>query len=414
MLWLWEELIFLLFDYKESAKLAVCPGRLFLLLIYFEVAEDKIRNIYITTNVTCNLRCIYCYEEKTSNEIFDVELAKERLFKLLSEKTGGSTIVNFHGGEPFLVFSRIRELCEWIWAQDLDEPYLFFATTNGTLVHGEIQDWLSRNRYRFIAGLSLDGNRDMQNMNRSNSFDKIDIDFFASTWPDQGVKMTVSPLSIEQLASGVEFIHSKGIHHILVNLAYMVDWNDPKYARIYQRELKKLAAFYKKNPALNLDTIFDLPFKLLVSPEARNRKWCGAGTDVKAFDIDGRQYPCHLFFESVCGKEKSEGWYDIDFSSPKEYISEECSACPLYPTCPTCYGANYIERGKIGSRDMSLCRLEKIRTLEVARFEYDRIMNSNDDESISADEAAKRVQTLDALMKIEPLLISIEKELADI
>ncbi|MBQ9174618.1 MAG: radical SAM protein [Bacteroidales bacterium] len=377
-------------------------------------SEEQIRNIYITTNVTCNLRCIYCYEDKSSKEIFDVEKAKQRLQKLLSVKTGGSTIVNFHGGEPFLVFDRIRELCEWLWEQELEEPYVFFATTNGTLVHGEIQEWLSKNSHRFIAGLSLDGTRDMQNMNRTNSFDKIDIDFFARTWPRQGVKMTVSPISIDTLADGVAFIHSTGLHRILVNLAYMVNWNDPKFAKIYRRELRKLAAFYKENPDLPLDTIFDLPFKLLVAPDAWKRKWCGAGTAVNAFDIDGRQYPCHLFFESVCGKEKSEGWHDIDFASPDEYVSKECSVCPIYPTCPTCYGANYIERGKIGSRDMSLCRLEKIRTLEVARFTYDRIMNSNDEDRISAEEAAERSITLDALMKIEPLLLSIEKELSDI
>lgn len=378
------------------------------------LSEDQIKNIYITTNVTCNLRCIYCYEDKSSCEIFDVEKTKQQLVRQLSEKSGGSTLINLHGGEPFLVFDRIRELCEWLWEQEVQEPYLFFTTTNGTLVHGEIQEWLTRNKDRFIAGLSLDGTREMQNMNRSNSFDKIDIDFFARTWPGQGVKMTVSPLSIDYLADGIRFLHSKGIHHILVNLAYMVNWNDPKFARIYQRELKKMAAFYKENPALPRDTIFDLPFKLLVAPDARTRKWCGAGTHVKAFDIDGRQYPCHLFFESVCGKEKSEGWHDIDFASPKEYISEECSECPLYPTCPTCYGANYIERGKIGSRDMSLCRLEKIRTLEVAKFEYDRIMNSHDEEDISAEEAAERARTLEALLKIEPLLLSIEKELADL
>ncbi len=373
--------------------------------------EDSIRNIYITTNVTCNLRCIYCYEDKSSTEIFDVEKTKASLLSQLQEKSGGRTIVNFHGGEPFLVYKQIKELCEWIWEQETAEPYIFFATTNGTLVHGEIQEWLLKNKHRFIAGLSLDGNREMHNMNRSNSFDKIDIEFFAKTWPEQGVKMTVSPKSIEQLAAGVEFIHSTGIHNILVNLAYMVNWNEPHFAKVYQRELKKLAEFYKKNPELKRDTIFDVPFQLLVAPDAKKRKWCGAGTQTKAYDVDGREYPCHLFFESVCGKEKSEGWHDIDFSSPDVYISKECAVCPLYPTCPTCYGANYIERGNIGSRDMSLCKLEKIRILEVARFEYDRIMNSNDTDQINAEEASKRLNTLEALEKIEPILIEIEKEL---
>ena len=135
--------------------------------------EEKVRNIYITTNVSCNLRCIYCYEDKSSTEIFDINKTKEKLIQLLSVKTDGVTIVNFHGGEPFLVFDQIRELCEWMWTQEVPEKYVFFATTNGTKVHGHIQEWLTKNKDRFIAGLSLDGNREMQNTNRSNSFDQI-------------------------------------------------------------------------------------------------------------------------------------------------------------------------------------------------------------------------------------------------
>lgn len=376
--------------------------------------EEKVRNIYITTNVSCNLRCIYCYEDKSSTEIFDINKTKEKLIQLLSVKTDGVTIVNFHGGEPFLVFDQIRELCEWMWTQEVPEKYVFFATTNGTKVHGHIQEWLTKNKDRFIAGLSLDGNREMQNTNRSNSFDQIDIDFFVRTWPGQGVKMTVSPLTIGMLADGIIFLHSVGIHHILVNCAYMVNWNEPRFAKLYQRELKKLSKFYLENPKLERDTIFSLPFPLLLSKDARTRKWCGAGTEVQAFDIDGRKYPCHLFFESVCGKEKSEGWYDIDFSNPAVYISKECSECPIYPTCPTCYGANYIERSDIGRRDMSLCTLEKIRTLEVAKFEYNRIMSSSEEEAdLSPKELQTRINTLEALSKIEPLLKDIEKELSD-
>ena len=139
--------------------------------------EQK-KNIYITTNVSCNLRCTYCYEDKSGNEEFDVELTKRRLFDILTKNPNDSFIINLHGGEPFLVFQKIKELCEWVWEQNVSNEYLFFATTNGTKVHGEIKDWLYKNRQRFIAGLSLDGTREMHNINRSNSFDLIDIDFF--------------------------------------------------------------------------------------------------------------------------------------------------------------------------------------------------------------------------------------------
>ena len=111
---------------------------------------DWKRNITITTNVSCNLNCIYCYENKNSNHSFNVDNAKIRLSNLLSQRSGGGTTISFHGGEPFLVYDKIKELCEWLWDQHFPEPYRCFATTNGTLIHGDLQNWLYNNRKRFI------------------------------------------------------------------------------------------------------------------------------------------------------------------------------------------------------------------------------------------------------------------------
>lgn len=374
------------------------------------------KNIYITTNVQCNLRCIYCYEDKSGNEIFDMKKAKMRLKEDLSEPAEGMVMINLHGGEPFLVFDKIKELCEWSWQQNFPRNYIFFATTNGTKVHGRIKQWLFENRNRFIAGLSLDGTREMHNTNRSNSFDLIDINFFYKTWPKQVVKMTVSPLSIGTLADGIIFLNSVGFLKIDVNLAYMVNWGDPKYVRIYYRELTKLSEYYKENPALRKDcSIFDKNFNLLNTEKAMMRRWCGVGIETGAYNIDGKEYPCHLFFENVCGKEKSENWKNIDFSNPEEYIQGECRTCPIYPLCPTCYGANYIERNNIGLRDMNLCRLEKVRTLVIAKYEYDRIVNSKEDvNKLSSEEINKRLDILSALKKIAPVLEEYQKMVDDL
>lgn len=370
------------------------------------------KTIYITSNVQCNLRCTYCYEDKSGHEEMDVEETKKKIKELLSTPEDCLYTIDFHGGEPFLVFDKIKELCEWTWHQNFPQEFIFFATTNGTLVHGEIKDWLHANKNRFIAGLSLDGTREMQNMNRSNSFDKIDIDFFAKTWPNQSVKMTISPRSIETLAEGIEFIHSKGFLDISANLAYMVNWDNPKYLKAYYRELTKLGEFYKAHPELKKSSIFTMHMSSLVSPSSRNRRWCGAGVEMKAYNIDGKAYPCHLFFENVCGKEKSQAWQDIDFSNPEEYIKGECRECPIYPTCPTCYGSNYIERGDIGLRDMNLCKMEKIRTLVIAKYHYDRIVNSNYDASqLPVAEQQERAVILMALEKIAPVLEQYQAEI---
>lgn len=360
------------------------------------------KSVYITTNIACNLRCIYCYEkDKNDFTSFDLEQAKATLKRALAAKSPNGTIVNFHGGEPFLSYLKIRELCEWAWQQEFPEKFTFFATSNGTLIHGDLQDWLSRNKNRIVVGLSLDGNRKMHNINRSNSFDLIDIDFFVKTWPRQGVKMTISQKTISDLAEGVIFLHERGIKDVRANLAEMTDWSDEKFCVIYRAQLRKLSQYYLAHPEIQPCSLFNVRFAGLLNNDVR--KWCGAGTELQAIDIDGRKYPCHLFFESVCGKEKSIKSQKIDFSDPKQYISKTCGSCELLPICPTCYGSNYISRGKIGERDPNLCKLAKIRFEEVALFQYQRIINT-DITTLSEEERYRDMRTLEAIERIHTFL----------
>lgn len=368
--------------------------------------DEVTRTIYITTNAQCNLRCVYCYEDKIGNEVFDLEKAQAALREELSHITRGKTLISLHGGEPFLVFDKIKELCEWSWQQAFPQKYEFFATTNGTKIHGRIKQWLTDNKHRFVCGLSLDGTRDMQNLNRTNSFDFIDIDFFVYTWPNQVVKMTVSPLTIGSMSQGVIFLFSKGFNKVDVNLADMVDWSEWGYIKTYYQELTKLSEYFKLHPnRMENCSLFSIDFNSLNSDLTKRRRWCNIGDEMNVYDVDGRKYPCHLFLENVCGKDKSQAWRTIDFNDPNEYIMGECCSCPIYPLCPTCYAANYIERGKIGLRDMNRCRLEKVRTLVVAKHQYEMLMSDNRSyDKLSQHEIRNRIGTLKAIEKIAPVL----------
>lgn len=353
------------------------------------------------------MNCIYCYEDKSSKETFDIEIAKERISKFLDKPTEKGTLIDLHGGEPFMVFDKIKELCEWLWCQNSKEKFLVYCTTNGTLVHGEIKKWLNANKHRFCCGLSFDGNRNMQNANRSNSFDKIDLDFFLNTWPSQGIKMTISPKSINELADGVIFLHRKGVKEIHANLAEMVYW--PKELKsVYRRELEKLADYYLKHQDVDPCTLFKVPF-FKIGKAGNVDKWCGVGT-MNAYDIIGdKKYPCHLFFESVCGKDKSEQCFSIDFNDPHVYVSTECNNCPFLAICPTCYGSNYIARGDIGKRDMDICEFQKIRFSVVANFEYQKIMHSlSHIDDFEEEEKRKMLLKIEGIMKITTELNKIE------
>lgn len=363
------------------------------------------RNVTITTNESCNLNCIYCYEKKKSNKSFNVSNAKKQLFSILNDPNVGGVTISFHGGEPFLVFDKIKGLCEWLWGQQFIQPYRCFATTNGTLIHGEIQRWLYKNRDKFICSLSLDGNRDMHNANRSNSFDLIDIPFFIKAWPHQGVKMTISPKTITTLAAGIIFLHEMGIPDIRANLSEMTNWENEELLNVFQQELVKLESFYLDHPLIKPCSLFNVPFFKILEI-TMPQKWCGIG-EAPSYNIDTDQlYPCHLFFPSVCGQEKSKASELYDFTNPQSYISEECGKCAFLRICPTCYGANYIERGHPALRDMIMCKYHKKRFAIVADFEYKRIraMLENEEPIVDNPTRLRCYKIIEGIKKIIPQL----------
>ncbi len=75
------------------------------------------RHIFIQTNLSCNLKCSYCYERDKSGEEFDEHMAFNKLRSILSMPTELGTKIKLIGGEPFLVFQKIKSLCELIDVQ---------------------------------------------------------------------------------------------------------------------------------------------------------------------------------------------------------------------------------------------------------------------------------------------------------
>jgi len=271
------------------------------------IAIEK-KTISITLTEACNLNCIYCYERIKTNRRMPVSVAKEAIIatfdRAKQEKTHFVEIL-FHGGEPFIAFELIKEICEWLWAQEWgNTKYMCNATTNGTLVHGKIKEWLFNNQHRFVAGLSLDGTSWMQNRSRSNSYNNIEIEFFKNTWPDQGVKMTPSPGTMMSLADGVIHLHKTGFRNTNCSFANGINWEQDEFGtplnfrRVLYEQLQDLASYYLANPDVKPIEMIHMDFVALAAGKGSVTKRCGAGTIMRCWTPDGQCLPCHLFYEA--------------------------------------------------------------------------------------------------------------------
>lgn len=319
------------------------------------------KTIMLTITEHCNLNCRYCYEKNKSLRTMALETALHIVNDELTKDDGFDICeIQFFGGEPFVEFKLIQEICNYIWERAWPKETLCFATTNGTLVHGEVQQWLFDNRHRFTCSLSLDGNKTAHDINRCNSYDLIDLDFFLNTWPIQTAKMTISPESLPYLADSVIFLHEKGIP-FSNNLAYGVDWSDEKLLTTMEEQLNRLAWYYIEHPQIELCRMLDLHIEN-VNWDYKVSRWCGAGVSLNAYDVDGNCYPCHLF-QPLSSESKEPIDKVIAAFTKYDTADPRCSDCPIYNVCPTCYGHNYAATGNIAKRDESLCKFTKLSTL---------------------------------------------------
>jgi len=304
------------------------------------------------------------------------------------------------GGEPLLEFDLIKEIVAYTCSKKRKEKFIFFATTNGTILTEAMKKWFVAHKEIFVLGLSLDGARETHNFNRSNSFDKIDIDFFLTNWSNQGVKMTLSEYSLLHLAENIKFLHSKGVKDIQgVNLAEgNFDWSDNKYIKLLTPQLTELVEFYVENDTLELNQMFNMQLNFCEVKKERS-KWCGTGTGCPFFDVDGKMYPCSYMTPMTFSENELSEIAKVDFTNDDNFIDEDCfNNCYIYPICPNCAGGNYLVNKTFKERDKRRCRIQKFVSLFIADLQAKRITKNPkiyDAETLyHTIEAIKRIHSL--------------------
>ncbi|MDH6357792.1 radical SAM protein [Parabacteroides sp. PF5-9] len=361
-----------------------------------ERVENRIHSLsFILTN-KCNLKCSYCYEINKGYATINVDFVKQTIGEHFTRNDVDEIRIVFFGGEPFLEFNLIKEICEWVWSKEWEKKYHFFTVTNGTLIHGKIKDWLKINKDRFSVKLSLDGNRDSHNLNRSNSFDLIDISFFKENWGDRPVSMTISEETIHHLYNNIVYIHSLGLKVGGSNFADGIDWGNDKYKQILIEQLEKLCVFYINNPDVIPAPIINMHI-YKCEEEKKKRKWCGCGEYMSAFDTDGGKHPCSFFSPMTFNKDHSLKINQTDWSNADILVDNDCfDNCYLEPACRNCYAANYLKNGEFNIRDKSKCELMKVRAVFSAALAAHKLVNNPIDNY-------KNSLTIKAIQKINNL-----------
>lgn len=305
----------------------------------------------------CNLRCNYCFycdeaeaREKKSAKKMEISTA-ENLIKKMFDFCGEDSVLTFmfQGGEPLLAgvdfFKKFIEAAEK--SRTKGSIIQYSLQTNGTLIDEDFCKLFKE--YNFLIGVSIDGDKEIHDKNRCNSFDKAmhGIELLKQSGIDFNI---LSVITAKTDASKLfDFYIRNGFRSVqpiycLDSLSGEKDDNSlgaKQLARFKKRlfnlwftEVSKGNHFYVRD--------FDNLLSLLTKGVAEQCGTSGRCNAQLVVEADGTCYPCDFYcldeFEcaninetDINGILNSEGLKN--FFSHDEEKNSLCTTCPVKPVC---------------------------------------------------------------------------------
>lgn len=336
------------------------------------LTESSMEAIYLVPSERCNLSCRYCYEKSKNPARMELSTAKKIIDDTFKKNKNTTKIkIDFRGGEPFLEFDFIKEICEWVIEKYNTRDFCFSAVTNGTCFTDESKNWLVAHKDIFKAPLSIDGNKKTHDFNRGNSFDLIDFDFFTNTWKNPESFTTFIPENANEIFDNLIFLIKKGFS-MRVNFEAITRWSNEQLKTV-SVQLKKLADYIlENNIEYHMNILSSAAFHDYVTEIKEDRRFvqiCNAGKNRRIYDASGNLFPCHTMVNSVFNQYSKGASKDVNKLLRTEILNPpECCECRFFYLCYICLGFSYSYAGDFKYRNWSFCDITKIRTFLAAYY----------------------------------------------
>lgn len=348
--------------------------------IWNRSSDTKRRSCMLLVTHACNLNCSYCYETYKDDQMMTFSTAQKIIKNELEHFDSNAfedLLIDFMGGEPLLNFPLIKEVVEWLEKDYPDFPWLCYATTNATLLCDDRKKWFEEHKNSIVLGGSYDGSPRLQAINRGEKALNADLEFLHFCWPYQGFRMTISKETLPNLANSIIDMQKKG-YTLDVALAQGIDWSDDD-AKIFLEQLRVLKNAYLKDESLYPINIMTRPLASIEKgvEGQMQKKFCGTGTNMVTYDVDGTAYGCHMFTPIVLGKERALQINKVNWEN--EEIGEDpyCCECIFKCWCPTCMGFNYRYRGDLAKRDTRWCKMILAEAIAVCEFQIEYLTSNH-------------------------------------
>lgn len=269
-------------------------------------AEGNLIELLLTEK--CNLACPYCLAgANKSMPSMNWEIARKAV-DLAMTMHSDTLAFEFAGGEPFLQFSLMRQVTDYIRNHPhLAGRRLFLSVqTNATLLNEERVQWLKETDIR--VGISVEGHAEAQNrgrpqVNGRESYPLLmrGIELLQRYGVSFGALVVLNRHNVDSVDSLIEFLVENRIYGFRLNpVAFVGDarfnWGS---VGLTQEEIiayfKELAGKIARGGWVLLEDNLRSMCDFLTSKQRRTRcmrAQCGAGDTFQAVAANGDIYPC--------------------------------------------------------------------------------------------------------------------------
>jgi len=256
---------------------------------------------------SCNLKCGYCFyadvtahRHKSNLGMMRRETAETLIGKALQE--ANQVLFGFQGGEPTLWgLDNFRFFTETVSRLNTNHTKIIYTLqTNGTLLNDEWADFFKE--YNFLVGLSLDGYRQLHELNRPGSY--ANAMRAAALLKKHGVEFNILSVITAETANNVDrlynFYKAQGFQYLQF-IPCIDDFGSAKATLTsprYARFLKKLFDYWYRDLMAGkgfsvryFDNIVDM--RMGYPPEQCSLN--GTCAIQCVVESDGGVYPCDFY-----------------------------------------------------------------------------------------------------------------------
>lgn len=357
----------------------------------------RFSTLWINVSNDCNLRCIYCYGDGGS---FNRERQFMKIGKVVEvldfwldhvDSVCKQLQVIFFGGEPLMNKEAIKFVVSYLKRKtDPEVAIKYGITTNGTILDNDLLDIFIENR--FHVTLSIDGGREIQNINRpfvdgTGTFSVVseNIQRLLEAGITTVARLTVTHRNVGQLKQCIIDIWKLGISIVSFDLVstknnllkltkediqLLIEEIEKlgklQYEYIKNNEKKYIVNLLKYGKVLNNNTLNNCSYE---SPS------------VLKVDTNGNIFKCHrlIGYDKFLEGNIQDG-LAVNNSEQRTSKSKVCNGCIYSELCTPCFAVNYQDNDSIEIVSEHYCKYMK------------KLINENIKLYISINELSKKIQ----------------------